>query len=229
MQAEAGQPLEEIIARKEKERQAGSGLFFWGVGNAPALISKKLARDQVPVQVIFSVMKSKPKREDTSPSEIVRWQNYVDFNGSIRPIPSHTVVTSKGRSASGPKRSHYALMCFSETPLKLRRDGAFFDPHHFRNAGGKGGPVGASQVTALLKQNSEALPTSSAYRIGLSAWLTGSYWVKLVDPINIDDIKLEMAGTTHLAPSCKLSPAPISSRIDYKGAIQRDMFDESMI
>ena len=36
MQAEAGQRLETIIARKEIERQAGEGLFLWGVGSAPS-------------------------------------------------------------------------------------------------------------------------------------------------------------------------------------------------
>src|ERR1700730_13554838 len=31
MQAEAGQQLEAIIFRKERERQAGGGMFCWGV------------------------------------------------------------------------------------------------------------------------------------------------------------------------------------------------------
>ena len=39
MQAEAGQGLELILRRKERERVAGDGRFFWGVGNAPAVIT----------------------------------------------------------------------------------------------------------------------------------------------------------------------------------------------
>ena len=40
MQAESGQNIEVIIARKELERRTGGGLFFWGVGNAPIARSK---------------------------------------------------------------------------------------------------------------------------------------------------------------------------------------------
>ena len=36
MQSEAGEGLPKILRRKDLERRAGAGLFFWGVGNAPA-------------------------------------------------------------------------------------------------------------------------------------------------------------------------------------------------
>lgn len=39
VQAESGQTLNAIVARKEKERLAGAGVFFWGVGNALSLRS----------------------------------------------------------------------------------------------------------------------------------------------------------------------------------------------
>lgn len=71
MQAEAGQGLDEIVARKERERRAGGGTFFWGVGNAPAAIVNVLARAAMPVRAIFSVMKSRPKAVDVSPSRTV--------------------------------------------------------------------------------------------------------------------------------------------------------------
>ncbi len=35
MQAESGQDLLNIVRRKEIERRANGGIFFWGVGNAP--------------------------------------------------------------------------------------------------------------------------------------------------------------------------------------------------
>lgn len=66
MQAEAGQQIETIVSRKELERRAGNGSFMWGVGNPPAIITGALARAKVPVHVIFSMMKSRPKAVDVA-------------------------------------------------------------------------------------------------------------------------------------------------------------------
>ncbi|WP_133366483.1 hypothetical protein [Qipengyuania sediminis] len=184
MQAEAGQSLAEIVSRKERERQAGDGVFFWGVGNAPAAITSVLARAAMPVRVIFSVMKSRPKAIDVSPGRTVVWRRYIDANGAERPLPPHALVTSRGDSAGGEKRVHYALMCRSDRPLELRR-GEPFDPTAFRNAGGTGAPVGSSQVTALLRRVGVEQEAAD-YEANLSAWLAGSYWVRLTDPLEID-------------------------------------------
>src|SRR5262249_50913447 len=99
MQAEAGQTLESIVARKERERRAGNGVFFWGVGNAPASMSRDLARAEIPVRVIFSIMKSRPKRIDSNPSKVVVWRRYVDANGVARDLPPHAMVTSRAHSS----------------------------------------------------------------------------------------------------------------------------------
>ena len=184
MQAEAGQPLEAIVERKELERLAGEGLFVWGVGNAPAVATNALARMASPVPVIFSVMKSKAKPADASPARIVVWRRYIDLNGVERPLPSGTLVTSRGDSAKGVKRRHYALMCRSDSPLRLRR-GTPFDPGAYRNVGGTGAPIGASQVTALLRRVSEPSGRSD-YEANFVAWLSGSYWMRLTDPVDID-------------------------------------------
>lgn len=180
IQAEAGQRLEAIIARKEHERRAGNGLFVWGVGNAPSTAINALARLEVPVPVVFSAMKSKPKMEDVAPSRIVVWRQYIDKSGIERPLPRSAIVTSRGDSARGVKTRHYALMCYSDSSLTLTR-GNPFDPSAFRNVGGTGAPVGASQVTALLRQVAE--PTGSpGYEANIIAWLTDGYWVRLSDP-----------------------------------------------
>ena len=184
MQAEAGQALEAIITRKELERQAGSGSFLWGVGNAPATIASVLSRAGIPVRAVFSVMKSKPKAVDVAPARTLAWRRYVDAHGVERPLPPHALVTSRGDSAGGVKRTHYALMCRSESPLKLRR-GETFDPSAFRNAGGTGAPVGASQVTALLRRV-EPDQGIVGYEANITAWLTDSYWVRLADPVELD-------------------------------------------
>lgn len=190
MQAEAGQVLGAIVERKERERQAGRGSFLWGVGNAPAQIINVLARTGKPVRAVFSMMKSRPKSVDTAPSRIVIWRRYIDAHGVERPLPPHALVTSRGDSASGAKRAHYALMCQSDRPLAIKR-GNTFDPAAFRNAGGTGAPVGFSQVTALLRRV-QADHAKSDYEENLTAWLADSYWVRLTDPTELDAERLRI-------------------------------------
>lgn len=205
MQAEAGQTLDEIVARKELERQAGGGCFMWGVGNPPALIARPLARAQVPVRAVFSIMKSRPKPVDAQPSRTVVWRRYIDAEGIERTLPAYALVTSRGDSAGGAKRMHFALMCHSPEPLAIQH-GEAFDPSAFRNASGTGAPVGASQVTALLKRVA-ADATVSDYESNFTAWLTASYWVRLLDPVELDVEKqclIEAASKINAAHWCEL-------------------------
>ena len=183
MQAEAGQGLEAIVARKELERRAGDGLFLWGVGNPPATAVSALARVGCRVPVVFSVMKSRPKAVDVAPARIFAWRRYLDPSGNERPLPPSAVVTSRGDAAGGAKRAHYALMCHLSEPLALVR-GTPFDVSAYRNAGGTGAPVGASQVTALLRRVAEPADAPD-YEVNLIAWLTGGYWVRLSDPVEV--------------------------------------------
>lgn len=183
MQAEAGQPLEQIIARKELERKSGDGLFFWGVGNAPAKAIQTLARANIPVPVVFSVMKSRPKKEDSDADEVFAWLGYIDASGAERAVPGHAIVLSRARTPKGAKRSHYALICQSDLPLEIQ-DGEEFNVTEYRNVGGKEAPVGASQVTALLKHLPlESLASPSPYRVSMRSNLTDGYWVKLTRPV----------------------------------------------
>ncbi|MBP1843898.1 hypothetical protein J2046_002156 [Rhizobium petrolearium] len=184
MQAEAGQELNSILARKENERRAGDGLFFWGVGNAPSTSIGALARMKKDVPVVFSIMKSRPKVADSSPSSLLVWRRFVDLYGVERPLPPHALITSRGDSDSGTRKTkHYALMCWSQDELQIKR-GIPFDHNAYRNAGPNGAPVGASQVTALLTQATK--PSGEAqYEANLEATLAGSYWIRLVDPVRL--------------------------------------------
>lgn len=184
MQAEAGQKLGTIIARKEVERRAGRGTFCWGVGNAPSTLISVLTRTRAEVPVVFSIMKGRPRAVDLAPARTVVWRRFIDSDGVERDLPSSAVVTSRGDGGCGPKQSHYALMCSSTRPLELTY-GTPFDVSAHRNAGGSGAPVGASQVTALLRRV-EARGESVGYEVNLRATLTGGYWVRLTDPADID-------------------------------------------
>ena len=190
MQAEAGQGLAAIVARKECEREAGNGHFFWGVGNAPAVMISALARLKCPVGAVFSIMKGKPKTEDISPRRTLVWRKYLDVTGVERELPPNALITSRAESRLAIKKRHFALMCFSSTQLQITR-GTAFDPHAYRNAGGTGAAVGASQVTALLRRIGPPAPISD-YEVNLQAQLIGSYWVRLSDPIVLSSDKLSM-------------------------------------
>lgn len=215
MQSEAGQGLQKIVRRKELERRAGAGLFFWGVGNAPAVATGALARVGAGVPVIFSVMKSKPKAHDVAPERVVGWQRYVDVYGTVRDLPPHVLVTSRPSS----RGCHFALICRSETPLSIGDHGPF-DPSAYRNFGGTGAPVGNSQVTALLRRHGPSGETP--YRVTMQAVLADSFWVKIVDPFPLSDRQraeidsadeLEPSGWSDLVARIKRSAHPAERRL----------------
>lgn len=201
MQAEAGQQLEAILRRKEAERLANGGIFFWGVGNPPARSVRQMVMLGEPVDAVFSVMKSRPKAVDLAPARVALWQTYFDENGAERMLPRGTLVTSRADSATGAKPAHYALMCASNAPLRLADYGPF-DHSAYRNVSVERGPVGASQVTALVERH---YPESrdAAYRINMRATLTGSYWVKLGRPLILSEQarqSLDRSGPKALSP-----------------------------
>lgn len=180
MQAEAGQSLEAIVTRKDLEREAGEGLFCWGIGNAPPRSLHEMVRSGPDIDVVFSMMKSRPKSSDVAPSAVIVWRSYFDIDGEERALPPNVLVTS------GPKtgaRAHYALMCHAEQPLKLADMGAF-DPTAYLNVSESARPVGASQVTALLRRVAGE-QENAGYRINLRASLVKSSWVKLGKPLEL--------------------------------------------
>lgn len=190
MQAEGGQQLDEIVRRKELERAANNGLFCWGVGNAPNRATAGLARNQIAVDVLFSIMKSRPKMVDIAPSTTLIWRKFIDFDGRERALPPSSVVTSRGESPAGTKRNHFVLFCRTSGPLALGDFGSF-DPNAYRNVGEMGGSIGASQVTALLRRIGSEDAEKASYRVNLKARMIGSYWAKLADPIQMDSAKRE--------------------------------------
>ena len=187
MQAEGGQQLEEIVRRKELERRANGGIFCWGVGNAPNRCTASLARGSIEIDVLFSIMKSRPKLVDVAPTGTLIWRRFIDCNGRERTIPRSSLVTSKSESPNGLKRSHFALFCQANSPLVLGDLGSF-DPSAYRNIGAAGGSIGPSQVTALLRRIT-AENSNGSYKINLKAKMFGSYWAKLIDPIPMESDK----------------------------------------
>jgi hypothetical protein len=177
MGVESGEGLEQIICRKEDERIAGNGQFWWGIGNSLGPAVRSAARSQGgKLPVLFSMMLGKPKATDSSPEIIWRWTDWEDETGRIHAIPSHAKVISRGVAT---KDRHYALVCSSDVPLLLARGGARFDPTRCRTPSGK--VPGASQVTALLRGDPDS-HSSGPYKICFRALLIEPWAVKLVHP-----------------------------------------------
>jgi hypothetical protein len=183
MQTEAGQELQAIVDRKELERSAGNGVFCWGVGNAPSRSIPDLARAGADVDVVFSIMKSRPKAVDVEPNRLRIWRTFFDHFGREQPLPPATLITSRAGTGLRARNVHYALMCRSDQELRLGDFGPF-DPNAYRNVSETGGAVGASQVTALLRRVSGEAP-ATAYKVNLRAKLGQGYWVRLGDPIDL--------------------------------------------
>jgi hypothetical protein len=181
MQAEAGQSLELILMRKELERAAGSGLFFWGIGTSLGAKLIELLRRVANPKVLFSVMKAKPKPEDASPEGIFLWTSYVDLFGGKHRLPEHVVVLSRANTKLGPKTHHYALACQSEVRLDLRQGGSIH-LRHFRNLGSNAPRIGSSQVTAII-EHAPASGDGPLYAVDLVADLAEPYFVRLGDPV----------------------------------------------
>jgi hypothetical protein len=182
---EAGEGIAGIIRRKELERESNGGVFLWGVGNAigPS-VEMLLLKNQRPV-VVFSPILSKPRAIDVAPERTVAWGGGVGLDGQAIEWPEHSIVTSRA-SKSGKHRSHYALVCHSESSLQISEEvGERFQMSQVRNLK-SGKRVGASQVTSVVERFSKKVDLSkSSYFAAMQVELYPPYFVKLTNPREI--------------------------------------------
>jgi hypothetical protein len=184
MQAEAGQALPTILRRKELERAAGNGLFYWGIGNALGTRVLELVHYTDLPDVFFSIMPSKPKRIDADPSSVVCWSEYYSLDGRRAVLPPRALVLSRGNTSAGKKDRHYALVCQLAAPLSANPIG-YLDIAHCRNLGSSNPNVGFSQVTAVLEHQGNSMRSGKMYEIVLRATLVPPYFVRLSRPIEL--------------------------------------------
>ncbi len=189
MSTDAGEPLENIVCRKELERRSGKGefknVFWWGVGESRGeAIRKHLVGKGKKPKVLFSRMPSRPKKKAEEGGLI--WQSYLDDEGIEQPIPGHVIVHSR------PTETHHAIVCRSPKPLKLpERDSESQNLNKFykselRNLnkdGGKGDEPDNRQTTSVVCHcpNSKERTVPSYYD-DLRADLVDPYFVKLASP-----------------------------------------------
>jgi hypothetical protein len=172
---EAGEPIGSILHRKEMERLANDGTFYWGIGNSVAPgVAALLERVAAP-EVLFSPIKSRPRVVDIAPTSIVRWREATTLTGDRITLPETIRVTSR------PSRSHYALVCCVTDPLDIAHLGRL-GFGELRNLV-SGHPLGASQVTAVVSREVDAsLEGDGGYVVALRARLVEPYFVRLAAP-----------------------------------------------
>ncbi len=168
---EAGEPIGAILLRKEKERRANNGTFYWGIGNSVGPgIAALLERVATP-EVLFSPIKSRPRAVDVARTNVMRWLEATTLNGDRISLPDTVRITSRS------SRFHYALVCSAEAPLELGQLGQLkFD--ELRNLR-SGQPLGASQVTAVVSRGPSELLDDAGYLVALRASLVAPYFVRL--------------------------------------------------
>ena len=190
MGTEAGQSLDTILRRKELERRAGGGVFGWGIGNSLGGTAKLALKESAEgkIDVFFTQMKSAAKQIDVEPSQILLWLRYVDENDQLVDLPNHIIITSRGKtSQSKGKRSHYALICNGQNDITVSTNIEAIDANRTRNYVSLN-PLGASQVTAVVKYQEKLLDTpEKLYPITFRAKLHGSGFVRLASPIILKD------------------------------------------
>ncbi len=187
---EAAEPIEQILFRKEQERVGNGGVFLWGIGNALGPSMKELTQRVARPEVIFSPIRSAPKARDVDPPAIVSWTAGEGLDGDFFALPVHSRVTSK-LDPLGRKVNHYALVCFSDAPLTPIRNEdklAFLQLRNLRT----GRPVGASQVTAVVQRVVESVTETTMYDVAIRAQLVYPYFVRLLHPVQLPRISINI-------------------------------------
>jgi hypothetical protein len=133
-------------------------------------------------KVIFSPIKSVPRKDDVTPGRIVRWNAARDLDGGNYIMPTNSLVTS--RAAKDWKTSrHYALVCASLVSLRVDALSEMFSFQDLRNLV-SGNRVGASQVTSVVSRYPDSASTAGPfYRASLCLDLVFPYFVQLFEPM----------------------------------------------
>lgn len=189
---ESGELIEDILRRKETQRRTHGGMFLWGVGNSVGPAIRELVRLESNPKVLFSPMRSRPKVVDTAPSRVITWMQASTLDGDDWEVPEGLRVISRGATEGGAmKRTHYALVCHSSTPLEISADNAQILPYDRLVNLLSQNKLGHSQVTAVVEQLHPAAQGSAAsnasYPVGFEAELVYPYFVRLSSPVGEGD------------------------------------------
>lgn len=175
---EAGEVPNAIFERKEIERRRNGGVFLWGIGNSirPSLAMLLSATRQP--EVLFSPMKTVAAKKDSRPSDLMMWCDGVGYDGLPYKLPEASLVTSR-RDHVNPSSRHFALVCHRDSPLLAASDpacGVSLDG--LRNLK-TGTPLGASQVTSVVRHITSPADAGPRYPVVTRARLVYPFLVRL--------------------------------------------------
>ncbi len=200
---ESGEGIDEILSRKEQERLSNEGIFLWGVGNAVGPSMRALIQNESLPEVIFSPIRSAPRKVDAQPERVAVWTSARTLTGEDYRLPSGSIVTSRA-SACGGKKRHYALVCALDEPLRFVDGAETITMSQVQNML-TGRPVGASQVTAVVRMTDRlGSDKEPIYPVSIRAKLVFPYFVELANPLILPaavtgkDCREKMSGTTAL-------------------------------
>jgi hypothetical protein len=154
--------------------------FFCGIGNSIGFGISELVRRCPSPEVLFSPIKGRPRGCDVAPESVVTWGLGETLDRGVYQLPEHSRVTSRS-NLGVPRSSHYALVCFSEDPIELIDNGPGLAFNCLRNLV-SGKPVGASQVTAVVKREPTYSEPPAGYRVAFRARLVEPYFIRLRQP-----------------------------------------------
>ena len=185
---ESGELVEDILKRNEAERLAHDGMFLWGIGNSVGPAIRQLVRLEGTPRVLFSPMRSKPKLVDVQPDHVFCWTRATTLEGDAWDMPDGLRVISRGSTAFGHKRSHYALVCRSTASLlSAPETGHRLSYKALVNLSSKN-KLGHSQVTAVVEHSVDALlpeVEGTVYDVGFAAELVYPYFIRLEEPCEV--------------------------------------------
>ena len=169
MGTEAGEPLEDIMHRKEIERQANGGKFVWGIGNSPGNSIVNFMQDTKKPVAIFTETRPNNKTRSIDEEESERvWRDKL--------LPRYSFVTSHPE-----RKEHYALLCECDEDLRTQCHGELHTGEfvHYVTCNPKLPP----NSTNMMKKG-EGL-SCKPYPIRFVASLYGEGWVTLTDYADI--------------------------------------------
>jgi hypothetical protein len=187
---EAAQTIDQIISRKEEERRAANGIFLWGIGNSVGRSISALLAVSTDPRVLFSPIKSSPRLRDVCPPAVAAWTDALGLDGTPFDLPDLALVTSRYDPAA-PRNAHYALVCYSDTPLRIETQHKAISFAALKNIS-TGRALGYSQVTAVveyepgLSLKAEECTLSAEYEIAIEARLVPPFFIRLRDPIPLE-------------------------------------------
>ena len=170
----SGQEAPQILRRKELERQAGDGVFWWGVGESKCPAIAHLRKRMRPPKVLFIWQRQHAKQPKAARLLFETYERGVEKGYSI---PEHVLMAR----SEVKKGSYFALVCRGARPLtesiNVKLNLARY--LNLKNDGQVGNRPGSNQNTLVLVENPRQPTEIDSYTVIFEAELVEPFCVRL--------------------------------------------------